>query len=114
MRRVLAHIGRSGPGATGSCPRPAGRRPPSGPVQPFGERRMSIGQRGRSVTPPVRAADWMAAISSAIRSSVAAISRCIVVRVVARDHVRRVAVAAHQVRSSVSGMRARTVGLAIL
>ena len=41
------------PGGRARCPRPAGRRPPSGPVQPFGVRSTIIGHRGRSAAPPV-------------------------------------------------------------
>ena len=40
---------RAAPGGRGTCPRPARRPPPSGPVQPLGVRRMIIGQRGRAV-----------------------------------------------------------------
>ena len=51
-----------------------------GPVQPLGVRRTIIGQRGRSVKPPLaRAAAGSSAISSTTSSSVAAISWCIVV-----------------------------------
>ena len=47
------------------------------PVQPLGVTRTIIGQRGRSVFPPSRAAAWIAAISSTTSSSTAAISWCI-------------------------------------
>ena len=42
----------------------------SGPVQPFGVRRMIIGQRGRSVTPWSRASCWIAVMRSWQRSIV--------------------------------------------
>ena len=38
---------RAAPGGPGTSPRPAGRRRPSGPVQPLGVCRTIIGQRGR-------------------------------------------------------------------
>ena len=47
-----------------------------GPVQPFGERRTIIGQRGRSVAPPSRAARWISAIRSSASSSAPAKRRC--------------------------------------
>ena len=49
-----------------------------GPVQPLGVRRTIIGHRGRSVTPPSRAAIWIAWISSITASRVAASSWCTV------------------------------------
>ena len=45
-----------------------------GPVQPFGERRMIIGQRGRSLKPLLRASRWMRRISATTVSSVVAIN----------------------------------------
>ena len=49
-----------------------------GPVQPLGVRSTIIGQRGRSVERPSRAARWMAAISSMTVSIVAAMAWCTV------------------------------------
>ena len=40
----------------------------AGPVHPFGVTRTIIGQRGRSVRPPVPAAAWIARISSTMPS----------------------------------------------
>ena len=51
----------------------------SGPVQPFGERKMIIGQRGRTVVPLRRASDWMRLISSMAWLSVAAIAWCMLI-----------------------------------
>ena len=53
------------------------RRSPSGQVQPLGERRTIMGQRGRALKPSRRASAWMRWISATTASSVAAISWCI-------------------------------------
>jgi len=48
-----------------------------GPVQPLGERNTIMGQRGRVVSPVVRACCWMRLISRMAQSRVAAICWCI-------------------------------------
>ena len=48
----------------------------AGPVQPFGLRRMIIGQRGRTPCPVRRASSWILRISRTQCSSVAAIAWC--------------------------------------
>ena len=53
--RVLARRPPAAPDGRARCPRPACRRRPSGPVQPFGVRRTITGQRGRSPAPCSRA-----------------------------------------------------------
>ena len=45
------------------CPRPAAPSTSFGPVQPFGVRSTIIGQRGRSLAPPARAARRISSIS---------------------------------------------------
>jgi hypothetical protein len=47
-----------------------------GPVQPFGERKIIIGQRGRALNPLVRASRWMRRRSATTTSSVAARAAC--------------------------------------
>jgi hypothetical protein len=48
-----------------------------GPVQPFGERKMIMGQLGRFLKPFARASRWMRRMSAVTVSSVAAMSWCI-------------------------------------
>ena len=74
--RVVAHVRRAAPGASATCPRPAARRPPSGPVQPFGVRRTIIGQRGRSVGRPGARLAGSRRSRRAPSSSAAASRRC--------------------------------------
>ena len=75
---VRAHLGHGHLVRSEACPPWAGRRRSFGPVQPLGVRRTIIGQRGRSVERPSRAARWMAAISSMTVSIVAAMAWCTV------------------------------------
>ena len=75
--------------------RAASAWPRCGPVQPFGVRSTSIGQRGRSEF-PARASSWIRRIAATISSSAAAIAWCIGLGLVALDEPRLVAVAAHQ------------------
>ena len=67
-----------------------------GPVQPLGVRSTIMGQRGRSVTPSLRARRWMAAIRSSALSMAAASRLVDRRRIVAGDMDRVMAVAAQQ------------------
>ena len=88
---------RAAPGGRGRCPRPARRRPPSGPVQPFGVRSTIAGQRGRAGLAADRArASWIARIARVAlveRDGEVAVD---VARVGAGDEVALVAVAREQ------------------
>ena len=57
---------------------------------------MIMGQRGRALNPLARASRWMRRMSATTASSVAAMSWCILRRVVALDEIRLVTVAAEE------------------
>ena len=115
--RGCADLGAAAPGGRGRCPPPAGRRPPSGPVQPFGVRSTIIGHGGRSGRGPSprrgRAGSRRSrrATSSSVAGQLLVHRRRVVAgrRSAARSRSRAAARA-----SSARGMRASTVGLAIL
>ena len=95
---------------------PSAGRPSTilGPVQPFGVRSTIIGQRGRAPAPrrrapPLDRGDPVQRLGPARRPSLVH-----GVRVVALDEDRLVAVARAAARELVHGIRASTVGLAIL
>ena len=67
-----------------------------GPVQPLGVRIISIGQAGRSVDPPSRAAFWIVAMRSNIVSKHSGSLLMHRRRVVALDREGLISVAAHQ------------------
>ena len=93
----------AGPGAPGTCPRPAGRRRPAGRSSPSACAARSSASAGRTCRRPSRALArrrWISAIRSRQRSSAAAIAWWTVDRVVAGHDVRVVAVAAHQRRAA--------------
>ena len=89
-----------------------------GPVQPFGVRRTSIGQRGRSRTPSVARggldpADLVQRLVERRREALVHRKRLLAVEA-AGDEERPVPVALEERDELCSGMRASTVGFAIL
>ena len=92
--RVACARPRAAPGASGRCPRPAGRRPPSGRSSPWACAARSSASAAARRSPPSRARRrWIAPISPTASSSASAMRWCIASGSLALDEERLVAVA---------------------